>query len=266
MRLRQIQRQLLRPIEFSQRASGLDRELIVSLTSYPPRFATLHWTLRSLIRQTIKADRIILWIAEDDLPLLPEDVKRMEEIDIRPCEDFLSYKKYYFCALQYPDSYIAICDDDIYYPPEWLSELVEAVAPDTVIARRVHRRTWCKGKLNRYIDWEPELSGPEQASYDFFFTGAGGALFQPRSLDSMIYEIEDALEICRTGDDIWLNWAAYAAGTKIKKVDGYKDLISWPSSQEQSLWGDFNQTENDEMIRRVEQYVSSRKVHPYSEQ
>ena len=39
------------------RPHGLAAELVVSLTSYPPRFGTLAHTLKSLWRQNVKADR-----------------------------------------------------------------------------------------------------------------------------------------------------------------------------------------------------------------
>jgi len=39
-------------------------ELIVSLTSIPERLATIHLCLDSLLRQSLKPDRLILWLNE----------------------------------------------------------------------------------------------------------------------------------------------------------------------------------------------------------
>ena len=61
------------------RKHSLPGELIVSLTSYPARFGTLHLTLGCLLDQSIKADRTILWIAHDDLDQLPAAVRELEQ-------------------------------------------------------------------------------------------------------------------------------------------------------------------------------------------
>ena len=50
----------------------LNKELIISLTSYSERFNTLPLVLNSLQNQTILPDKIELWIEENDKPLLPD--------------------------------------------------------------------------------------------------------------------------------------------------------------------------------------------------
>jgi len=39
--------------------------IIVSLTSYPERFAHIHTALKSIMLQTVKPDKIIVWLDED---------------------------------------------------------------------------------------------------------------------------------------------------------------------------------------------------------
>ena len=52
---------------------------IVSLTSYPKRFRYLHLTVKSLLLQTVKPDKIILYLGDDarDVPL-PEALVRLK--------------------------------------------------------------------------------------------------------------------------------------------------------------------------------------------
>ncbi|MFD2440114.1 hypothetical protein ACFSS8_08530 [Paracoccus kondratievae] len=50
--------------QLSPAPHGLRAPLIVSLTSYPARFASLHLVLRSVLQQTVRADRVILWLDE----------------------------------------------------------------------------------------------------------------------------------------------------------------------------------------------------------
>ena len=58
------------------RKNGEDK-VIVSLTSYPARFDTIHLCIKSLMYQTIKPDKIILWLGSDSaevkLPLELEE-------------------------------------------------------------------------------------------------------------------------------------------------------------------------------------------------
>ena len=48
----------------------------MSLTSYPPRFGTLHLTLACLLDQSVKPDHLILWIAREDIKELPDDIRQ----------------------------------------------------------------------------------------------------------------------------------------------------------------------------------------------
>ena len=43
-------------------------KIIVSLTSYPPRIGCVHRVVESLIRQTVRADEIILYLSRDEFP------------------------------------------------------------------------------------------------------------------------------------------------------------------------------------------------------
>ena len=52
----------------------LPGRLIVSVTSFPPRFGTLALALRGILRQTVRPDQTVLWIAHKDMPLLPRNV------------------------------------------------------------------------------------------------------------------------------------------------------------------------------------------------
>ena len=122
---------------------GLPGELIVSLTSYPARYATLHLTLRSLLRQDTAPDRIVLWIAEGDDAALPGKTRELlrQGIEMRIVSDARSYKKLIFALPAFPAAYVATADDDVFYRPDWLTDLVEGQrGGDPVITcHRAHR-------------------------------------------------------------------------------------------------------------------------------
>jgi len=73
------------------------QKLIVSLTSYGKRVDDVFITIESLFQQSLKADKIILWLAEDEFtidsipPTLKMAMKRGLEVNF--CKDLKSYKK-----------------------------------------------------------------------------------------------------------------------------------------------------------------------------
>lgn len=50
------------------------QKIIVSLTSYPARISTVHLTIDTLLSQTRKADKIILWLAPEQFPNKEDDL------------------------------------------------------------------------------------------------------------------------------------------------------------------------------------------------
>lgn len=46
---------------------GDRRPIVVSLTSFPARFCDMDLCLKSLFRQTVKPDHIVLWLGSDSL-------------------------------------------------------------------------------------------------------------------------------------------------------------------------------------------------------
>ena len=160
-------------------------ELIVSLTSYPKRYGTLAKTLKSLLDQTIAADRTILWIAYDDVDALPAEVRLLAQhgLEIRLCTDLGSYKKLVPSLIEYPEAAIVTADDDLYYPPDWLQSLADAAAqdPTVVIAHRCHIALLNNdGTLCDYDKWSMDTSARSEGDGGLLFpTGGAGVLYPP---------------------------------------------------------------------------------------
>lgn len=218
---------------------GLDAQVIVSLTSYPPRYPTLHLTLRSLLRQTISPDKVILWIAHDDAADIPTRIKRMqsERFEIRYTEDLRSYKKILPSLDQFPDAYICTADDDLFFWPTWLEELIAAVDRQQCICpcHRAHRVIFdASGAPIAYNRWEFETKfrGIDEC---LFPTGGAGALYAPGLLTHTMAQRQAALELCPSADDVWLYFVARSNGATFRTVGPWRYLISWPGSQTVSL-------------------------------
>jgi hypothetical protein len=232
-----------RPLPYEGRAHGLPGELIVSLTSYPARYSILHVTLRSLLTQTVRADRVILWLAYDDVTALPASVRDLQRfgLEIHECDDIRSFKKLVPSVESFPEAFIVTADDDLYYPPDWLEILVSGADEQagTIVCRRAVRPVMNPtGGLASFNDWEWDV-GDEEArrpSRDIMLESGAGALFPPRSLHKMLVDRSLFMEICPEADDLWFNTCARMAGSCCKKVGGGLWLTSWQGSQGSSLW------------------------------
>lgn len=142
--------------------------LIVSLTSYPLRIPTLHYTLYSLFTQTLKPHKIILWLSRDEFLYkekdLPQSVLRFTNygLQIRWCEgNIKSYKKLIPTLREYADCIIVTADDDVCYPHDWLLRLYSAykTAPQYIHCHRAHRIIFDEnGEILPYMKWQLRIS------------------------------------------------------------------------------------------------------------
>jgi hypothetical protein len=246
------------------RGHGLQSSLTLSLTSFPARFPSLHLTLRSLLAQSVRPDRTLLWIAQDDIARIPQEVRALEAfgLEIRACADVRSYKKLIPALEAYPDDFIVTADDDVYYPPDWLEALVAAVGEKdgTVICHRAHRLVrQADGKIAPYAKWGHDVAdaAARTASTDLLPTGVGGVLYPPASLDPMVLDRALFSRLCPDGDDLWFYWCARKQGTRHKKVGGKFRQISWESTQDFALWNDNEAGGNDEMVDALEREFGS---------
>ncbi len=213
---------------------GLPSDLIISLTSYRPRFATLGNTLKSLLDQTIRPDRIVLWVAENDRDLVPQSILSMSGVEVRFCRELRSYKKIIPTLEHWPDAFIVTADDDLYYEPEWLEKLVGGYEPGVIVCRRAHRPKRRNGKLLPYGEWEwcvKSEGGPE----DLFPGSGAGALYPPGSLPAEVLNEQAFLELAPLADDVWLYFMARKGGNLFKQVGGAFFDVAWPKSQAVSL-------------------------------
>lgn len=210
----------------------LGTPLIVSLTSYPPRFGSLHLVLHSLLAQSVRPDRVILWLAEADLDALP-DACRLPGLEIRTCPNWRSYKKIVPTLLEAPDAHIVTADDDVYYRADWLQALV-ARAGAGVVAHRAHRVTLRDGLPCGYDDWDRNIEAPETGPL-IFPTGVGGVLYAPGVFHPDVTDAALFAELAPDADDVWLYWMHRLAGSGPAKIGGGFRITEWPGTQDQNL-------------------------------
>lgn len=201
-----------------------EHKIIVSLTTYGKRINDAAITIESIMEQTMKANRIILWL-EDSFKTrhLPVSLQILQKrgLEIKYCPDIKSYKKLIPALKEYPEDVIITVDDDLIYDYDLLEHLIVAYLqnPQNIYCHRMHKIKL--DKSNKYIlpyfKWEWESEDLE-ASNLVFPTGGGGILYPPHCFDEEVTNEKVFLDICKYADDIWFKAMALKKGTKAQRV------------------------------------------------
>lgn len=241
------QRDALRAVQAYPRiadkaAHGLSSPLIVSLTSYAKRFATLDLTIKSLLDQDIVIDQLLLWVSPEDLKHLPASVRALEGAIFRamPTKDIRSYTKLIPALRSHPECFILTADDDIHYPSDWARSIVEGyeVGVRMTVCRRAHMAAvGPDGSTLPYHQWPHAVDDVSDRGRNFalFPTGVGGVLYPPNTFDSEVLREDIFLELCPYADDLWFFWLQMVGQVQRLRSGTNHKFIAWPSSQESAL-------------------------------
>lgn len=204
------------------------KEVIVSMTSFPAAIPYAIGAIKSLLRQSVTPDKIVLYLtfSQFDDSGLPEDLLQLAEknevFEIRDYpRDIRSYRKLVPALKDFPEAVIITVDDDVAYHRNMVRDLLRLheKEPDAILAHRAKEikpdrpyREWKKYR------WYHFLTGKIKKSFLNIQTGVGGVLYPPGALKAEMIEEELFTEIAPTTDDIWF-WAAGAAtGTPVIPV------------------------------------------------
>ena len=219
---------------------------IISLTTYGTRILSVHVSIKTLLNQTLKSDKVILWLSEDEFNLenIPITLKNLLSLglEIEFCKDLKSYKKLIPTLKKYPDHVVITFDDDIIYKNDTVEKLVEAYKrePNVVHCMRGHKIRFKKNaKIDLYNNWDM-LSNDFDAGFDIFPTGAGGILYPLNCFYKDILNEDLFLNFAPYGDDIWFKAMSLKQGKKCKIVEQsnneYMNLNYIEGTQKNALW------------------------------
>ncbi len=105
-----------------------DHDIVLSLTTYGRRLEDVCFTIESLMQQTKKANRIILWLDPSCLARpLPDTLVRLQArgLEVKITEEYIrSYKKLIPALEACPNDVIITVDDDALYDFDIVERLV----------------------------------------------------------------------------------------------------------------------------------------------
>ena len=241
-----------------------DKKIIVSLTSYPKRIKYAPISIASMLRQTMKPDKIILYLAKEDFPnkKLPSIYKRIREcgVDIRFRKDLKVHTKYYYAFKEYPNDLIITIDDDILYDEDLVERLYKSYQrkPNEVHAAYVNQLTFNdEAHLLGYEDWNYKVSR-HNSSHQYMALGVGGVIYNPSQLCEETLNANMIKKLCPTNDDIWLKFMEALSGVKVHNVGIKKTGKILRDTQKGIALGIINMTlgKNDNQIRALVDYYN----------
>lgn len=246
-------------------------EIILSMTSYPPRIAHVHIALDSLFNQTRKADKVFLWLSKDEFPNgkadLPKDLLAYipAGLEIVWCDgNMKSHKKYLYAMRRFPEALIITVDDDLVYEDSMVDTLFKSYLhyPEAISAVRTHLMTENDaGCIKPYSEWKKSYSGIlNQPSMQLFATSGAGTLFPPHVMNKELFN-EEAIRKCAIyADDLWLKIMQVICGTPVVLVQKNKALQYIPDTQSKSLWHiNCSKSMNDIQLSNIFKYFGEKR-------
>lgn len=206
-----------------QPAVGNEPELIVSLTTYSKRIYQVHLVIETLMEQTLKPNRIVLWLDENEFTHdeLPFQLLAFEEkgLEISFCKNIRSYKKLIPTLYKYPKANIITVDDDILYPEDFVERLYSAYkkTPKNIWYTRGHRIKMNGDEIAPYRSWDFERESKEMSPLNFP-TGCGGILYPIDSLDKEVFNEEAFMSLAPMADDVWFKAMSLKKGTVCSQI------------------------------------------------
>lgn len=234
---------------------GIDEssDIIVSLTSFPARIKTASITIDTLLRQTMRPRKVILYLAKsqfvDGEKNLPKELLKLKNrgLEIKFCDDIRSHKKYYYSMQEYLNQIVITTDDDMFYSSHFIEQLYNKHLeyPNAVVCNWGHEIQFDeKGNLKPYLKWKGGVSGHTTPTITLSPVGAEGILYPPQCVDCEIFNKEAIGELIPYADDLWLKMMCVRKNTKaVRAVETAIPYFNIISAQEFTLQK-MNITEN----------------------
>ncbi len=210
------------PLEKLKQKSPETLPVIVTLTSIPSRLHIIDITIRSILSQPRKPQKILLWLHHDLKYQIPKKLSDLvgEVFEIRYQEELTcSHRKLIYSLKEYPNVPLITCDDDLIYRPQWLNSLYNDHLnhPQSVITNECRMITYDeKSELLPYKQWEyMRTSGVVDKK--LLPIGYGGVLYPENALHQDTTSSELFLELAPKADDLWFKMMSLLQGTEVRR-------------------------------------------------
>lgn len=243
-----------------------NEKIIISITSWPPRYRTTHLVMHNIIRQIKKAKlsrRIttILVLSEEEAcdVRYRQDacdlIRRMERLNVEIIYDkgnIRSHKKLIPVLEKYKDATILVVDDDVIQQDGWLQTFI--------LDHNTHPTDIIYGQSNsaisvqdgRIIEQSMRNTNPGKVTINAKpSNGAAGTLYPAHTFtDPRFFDRELFMRLSPTSDETW-QWAfAKIAGKTFRCLGAHNYPYAFGANQTYALFKE-NQDKYTEIHNRI---------------
>lgn len=247
--------------------------ITISLTSYPGRINQVAFAIKSIMLQTMRPNRVMLWLAEEQFPehKLPEQLEDLKKVglEIRFCPDDLRSHKKYFYALksQKPGEVVITIDDDIIYHPLTIERAMtmHQLFPNAVVCNSAHVVTFDEfnnplpysswGGVKDYGDYSNEILTP--------LTGSG-CLYPYGIMPPTTFDVDLIKKTSFTADDLWIAAMININDIELRTTDVVARTFTTVADSQTTHLGQLNCIENgndiviNKLIKKFPQFLSKK--------
>ncbi|MGY3213778.1 hypothetical protein [Mucilaginibacter sp. HD30] len=232
---------------------------IVSLTSFPKRIGSVCYVIYSLYMQTVLPGKIILVLTKEEFPggmeevplalrnLLGKGLKIVfVEYNLRP------HNKYYYSLKNYPNREVITIDDDLFYWPNTIKQLVNLHTEfnNCVCANSAVRLRYANSTLTLTNDCSPKFLEDTNVARGVF-----GVLYPKNFRSDELFNIDNIRKLSLNADDLWLKAQALNLGVGVVKVNAYPVPFFLSGSQTTSLMqSNVDRNENEAQWNKLVDY------------
>lgn len=233
--------------------------IVVSLSSIPERLSYVQYPIRCMLRQTIKPDKVMLYLDRerlDDSKIPPELLNLRENgLEIEYVKDLGPHTKYFYALQTYGDCYVITIDDDIIYDRFLVRDLLqtESQYKGAICARRARMLKFTQQGIPYPYSSYMELKDkrPHKGN-NLLALGVGGVLYPPNCLKSEEFDLDILHRFAHHADDIWLRTMELLKGLEVVRAGGMAHReISIPGSQKVALCKRNYAYGNDDTIKAL---------------
>lgn len=243
--------------------NNFKNKIVISLTTYSKRIEEVYLVVESILNQTLKADKIILWLDEVEFneEIIPNILKKQRErgLEIKYCENIKSYKKLIPTLKEYSNEIIITVDDDIIYPIDFIEKLYKnhIKFPNVILCNIGREIPKNKKLILEYKNWKLSKN-IKLPMYEIVPIGAGGILYPPNCFYKDVQAKELFQKLAPLADDIWFKTMTLKNGLKsmvIDEIDKYlKQIIILEEAQDIALYKKNIKMNNIQIKKVFEKY------------
>lgn len=238
-------------IPFSKLKVNLEErecKIIASLTTYPGRIDVVYYAIKSIMLQTMRPDRVILWLSEQQFPehKVPEPLLRLTNkgLEIKYTnEDYRSHKKYFYVLQEQKSNELVITfDDDIIYDPKCIERayIKHKQYPNAIVVNQALEVQFDeKGALLPFNKWSHPVFGG-QPSFSFVPLTGSGCLYPFNVLCPKAFDWNEIQRYALTTDDLWIKFMSSLNNTPIVVTEPRSKKFTTVSSSQNSHLGQIN--------------------------